>query len=178
MRRGMRRQIYRGRIVDLGIEHVTLPSGAEVDLEVIRHRGASAVAAVDDAGRVALIRQFRHAAGGFLWELPAGVLDQPGEAPEACAGRELLEETGLRAGRLTHLGTILTTPGFTDERIHLFLGQDLREERHAHGHDEVIVEIRRMPLGTALGMVRHGEIADAKTICGLHLAAAALGVTA
>src|SRR5262245_18792767 len=75
MRCAMRREVYRGRIVDLGIERVTLPNGTEVELEVIRHKGASAVAAVDDAGRVTLIRQFRHSAGGYIWELPAGVLD-------------------------------------------------------------------------------------------------------
>jgi len=173
----MRREVYRGRIVDLGLERVTLPNGTEVDLEVVRHQGASAVAAVDDAGCVALIRQFRHAAGGFIWELPAGVLDHPGEAPEVCAGRELLEETGLRAARLTHLATILTTPGFTDERIHLFLGQELRTERAARQDDEVIAEVRSLPLRDALAMVRGGEIVDAKTICGLHLAAARLGVT-
>ena len=173
----MRREIYRGRIVDLGIERVTLPNGAEVELEVIRHQGASAVVAVDDAQRVTLIRQFRHAAGGFIWELPAGVLDQPGEKPEDCAGRELLEETGLRAGRLTHLATILTTPGFTDERIHLFLAQELREERPAHGHDEVIAEIARTPVRDALAMIRRGDIVDSKTICGLYLAASLLGVT-
>ena len=173
----MRREIYRGRIVDLGIERVTLPNGAEVELEVIRHQGASAVVAVDDAQRVALIRQFRHAAGGFIWELPAGVLDQPGETPEECAGREVLEETGLRAGRLTWLATIPTTPGFTDERIHLFLAQELREEQPAHGHDEVIAEIARLPLRDAFAMIRRGDIVDSKTICGLYLAATLLGVT-
>lgn len=174
----MRREVYRGRIVDLGIEHVTLPNGAEVDLEVIRHQGAAAVVAVDERGRVALIRQFRHAAGGFIWELPAGVLDQPGEEPPACAHRELLEETGLRAGRLTRLGTILTTPGFADERIHLFLAQDLRQEGPARGHDEVIAEVARPPFADALAMIRRGDIVDSKTICGLHLAAAVLGVAA
>ncbi len=172
----MRRQIYRGRIVDLGIEQVTLPNGAQAALEVIRHQGASAVVAVDDAGRVALIRQFRHAAGGFIWELPAGVLDRPGETPEACAGRELLEETGLRAGRLTRLATILTTPGFTDERIHLFLAEELQVEQSAPEHDEVIAEIARTPLREALAMIRRGDIVDSKTICGLYLAAATLGV--
>jgi len=173
----MRRQVYRGRIVDLGIERATLPNGVEMELEVIRHPGAAAVVAVDAADRVTLIRQFRHAAGGFVWELPAGVLDHPGETPEACAGRELLEETGLRAGRLARLTTILTTPGFTDERIHLFLAQDLQEGPHAPEDDEVIAEIARTPLRDALVMVRRGDIVDSKTICGLHLAAAALGVS-
>ncbi len=173
----MRRQVHRGRIVDLGIERVTLPNGAEVDLEVVRHQGAAAVVAVDDAGRVVLIRQFRHAAGGFIWELPAGVLDHPGEAPERCAARELLEETGVRAARLDRLATILTTPGFTDECIHLYLAGDLHQEAPARDHDEVIAEIARPPLAVALGMIERGEIVDAKTICGLYLAAARLGVT-
>jgi len=164
MRHGMRREVYAGRVVDLGIERVTLPGGVEVDLEIIRHKGASAVVALDDAGRVVLIRQFRHAAGGYIWELPAGVLDHPGESPEACAARELREEAGLRAGSLVPLGAILTTPGFTDERIHLFVAHELAPADLARDHDEVIAEIAR---------VRRGEIVDAKTICGLHLAAEA-----
>ncbi len=174
----MRRQVYRGRIVDLGIEQVTLPGGKAVELEIVRHSGAAAVTAVDDAGRVALIHQFRHATGGFLWELPAGVLDHAGESPAECARRELREEAGLRAGRLTHLTTIFTSPGFADERIHLYLAQDLREEASAPDADEIIAEVARMPLGEALGMIRRGAIVDAKTICGLHMAAAVLGVTA
>src|SRR5262249_10802855 len=165
-----------GRVAGGGMGGVAGGSGRGVGGEVIRHKGASAVAAVDDAGRVTLIRQFRHAAGGYIWELPAGVLDHPGEAPDACAGRELLEETGLRAGRLTHLATILTTPGFTDERIHLFLAEDLREEHPAHEHDEVIAEVRRLPLPEALAMAPRGEIGDGKTICGGHRAAARLGM--
>ena len=174
MRDRMRREVYAGRVVDLGIERVTLPSGVEVDLEIIRHKGASAVVALDEADRVVLIRQFRHAAGGFIWELPAGVLDRPGEAPEACAARELREETGLHA--LNRLGTILTTPGFTDERIHLFLARGLSQQEAAREHDEVIAEVARFPLRDALAMVQRGDIVDGKTICGLHLAAAA-GVT-
>jgi ADP-ribose pyrophosphatase len=171
MRHGMRREVYAGRVVDLGIERVTLPGGVEVDLEIIRHKGASAVVALDDAGCVVLIRQFRHAAGGYIWELPAGVLDHPGESPEACAARELREETGLRAGRLAPLGAILTTPGFTDERIHLFVAHDLGQADVERDRDEVIAEVARVPLGEALAMVRRGEIVDGKTICGLHLAA-------
>jgi ADP-ribose pyrophosphatase len=169
------RQIYKGRIVDLHLEHVTLPNGHAVDLEVMHHPGASAVAAVDDAQQVVLIRQFRHAAGGYIWELPAGVL-APAEKPAACAARELREEAGLVAGELRHLGTIFTTPGFCDERIHLFLAQRLREDAHAHEADEVIAEIARVPLRQALGRIREGDIVDGKTIAGLHLAAAALGL--
>ncbi len=168
--------IYKGRIVDLCVERVTLPNGAVVDLELMRHPGAAAVAAVDDAGRVTLIRQYRHAAGGYIWELPAGVLHGPAEQPATCAARELREEVGLEAGEVLPLGTILTTPGFCDERIHLFLARGLRETESAHDADEVIAEIRRIPLSDALAMIRQGEIVDAKTIAGLHLAGAALGV--
>lgn len=172
----MSRQIYKGRIVDLRVERVTLPNGHAVELELMRHPGASAVAAVDEAGRVVLIRQYRHAAGGYIWELPAGVLASADEPPAACAARELREEAGLVAGDLRHLGTIFTTPGFCDERIHLFLAQQLTEAAHAHEADEVIAEIARLPLADALGRIRSGDIVDGKTIAGLHLAAAALGL--
>src|SRR4030095_1863338 len=150
-RRGrVRRDIYRGRIVDLGIEPVTLPNGAEVELEVVRHPGAAAVGPVDAAGWVVLIRQYRHAAGGYIWEVPAGVLDRPGETPEECAARELLEETGLRAERLTRLTAILTTPGFTDERIHLVLAQELRQEQATTGHAAGIAGGARLALRAGL----------------------------
>lgn len=174
----MSRQIYKGRTVDLRIERTTLPNGTAIDLEVIRHAGAAAVAAVDDEGRVVLIRQYRHAAGGYLWELPAGVLTSPDEPPVSCAARELREETGLTAGELQHLGTIFTAPGFCDERIHLFLARTLVQGEQSHEADEVIAEVVRVPLLDALGMIRRGVIADAKSIAGLHLTAAALGVGA
>src|SRR5712691_4173746 len=139
----MVREIYKGRIVDLRVERVTLPNGTVVDLELMHHPGAAAVVAADEQGRVVLIRQYRHAAGGYLWELPAGVLASPDEPPAACATRELREEAGLVAERLAYLGAILTSPGFCDERIHLFLARGLRDEGHAHEDDEVIVEIAR-----------------------------------
>jgi ADP-ribose pyrophosphatase len=172
----MRRTIYDGRIVKLGMEDVRLPNGAEVHLEVIRHQGASAVVAVDDEGRVALIRQYRHAGGGYLWELPAGVLDAPDEPPEACAARELQEETGFTAREITRLGSVLVSPGYTDERIHLFLARGLSEGATARGHDEDIAELRCVPLREAVAMIGRGDIVDGKTIAGLHLAAVALGV--
>ena len=168
------RQIYRGRIVDLRVEDVTLPNGTTVALELLRHRGASAVVALDAGDRVALIRQYRYAAGGYIWELPAGVLDSTDEPPVACAARELREEAGRTADELRHLGTIFTTPGFTDERIHLFLARGLHAAEVAHEADEVIAEIRWLPLPAALAMIRRGEIVDGKTIAGLHLAAAVL----
>ena len=171
----MVREIYKGRIVDLRVERVMLPNGTAVDLELMHHPGAAAVVAADEHGRVVLIRQYRHAAGGYIWELPAGVLASPDEAPEACAARELTEETGITARELRHLGTMLTTPGFCDERIHLFLARDLADGSHAQEADEAIAEIARIPLADALRKVREGEIVDGKTIAGLFLAAAVLG---
>ena len=168
------RQIYKGRIVDLRIDEVTLPNGQSVELEVIHHPGASAVVAVDAAGDVALIRQFRHAAGGYIWEVPAGTL-APGEAPAACAQRELREETGLDAAEWTALGSILTTPGFCDERIHLFLARQLSDAQQSLDDDEVLT-VERLPFARALAMLRSGEIDDAKSIAALHRAAAELGL--
>lgn len=169
------RSIHRGRVVDLRIETVTLPNGVTTDLELIAHRGAAAVAAVDPDDRVLLIRQFRYAARGFLWELPAGVLDSPTESPAACAARELAEEVGLVAVELRPLGSILPTPGFCEERIHLFLARGLSQTAVAREADEVIEETRWVPLPESLAMIRRGDIVDGKTIAGLFLAASALG---
>ncbi len=165
--------VYRGRVFNVELDRVRFPDGSEGELEMIRHPGASAVVPVreGDGGEplVTLLRQFRHAAGGYVWEVPAGKLD-PGEAPEVCAARELEEETGLRAGRLRRLSTIYTTPGFTDEVIHLFVGLELEPGAARHGDSEFI-ETHELPLATALELIDHGEIQDAKTICALTLAA-------
>jgi len=169
---GTTQQIYRGRIVDLRLEEVTLPNTLTVTMEMIRHPGAAAVVPLDDEGGVTLIHQFRHAAGGFIWEIPAGKLDGD-EAPIACAARELREEAGLAAGELIRLGSILTAPGFCDERIHLFLARQLHPVAQQLEHDEVLT-VQRMPLAAALEMIRSGAIEDAKSIAGLHLAAAYL----
>lgn len=158
--------VYRGRIVHLTIEDVTLPNGHQTPLEIVRHPGAAAVATLDGTGRVTLLRQYRHAAGGWLWEVPAGKLD-PGEAPDTCAARELREEAGLVAGRLEHVGSIVTCPGFCDEVIHLFLATDLSTAPTELGADEVIDTVETIPVDRALAMVRTGEIRDAKTIAAL-----------
>lgn len=167
------KEIYRGRIVHLWLDDVTLPTGDRVSLEVVRHSGAAAVVALDDRDQVTLVHQFRHAAGGFIWEIPAGVLHD-GEKPKDCAVRELREETGLVAGDLEGIGSILTTPGFCDERIYLFLARHCRASEQQLEADEVLT-VSSFPLGTALDMIRRGEIQDAKSIAGLHLAAAHLG---
>ena len=163
------RQIYKGRIVDLRLEDVTLPNNLTVTIEMIRHPGAAAIVPLHEDGHVTLIHQFRHAAGGFIWEIPAGKLDH-GEQPSTCAARELQEEVGLAAGELIHLGSILTAPGFCDERIHLFLARALTPVEQRLENDEVL-SVTRMPLTHALDMIRSGDIQDAKTIAGLHHAA-------
>jgi ADP-ribose pyrophosphatase len=161
-----RREIYRGRVVNLGVETVTLPNGATVELEVIRHPGASAVVPLQEDGTVLLIRQYRHAAGGFIYEIPAGKLD-PGENPLECAERELEEETGRRAACLRHLVTFFTTPGFTDEIIHIYLATGLTLGTQHLEHDEVL-EVIEMPLGQAIQRIADGTIRDGKTIIGLQ----------
>jgi len=164
----MSREVYKGRVVHLFVDDVALPNGQSVELEVIRHPGASAVVPLDWNGEVILIRQYRHAAGGFIYEVPAGKLDS-GEPPETCAARELIEEAGVEAGRIDSLGSILTTPGFTDEVIHLYLARELFPAEQKLEHDEVLT-VERVPLGRALEMCANGAIRDAKTVCALFLA--------
>ena len=115
------RRIFKGRVVTLDIDTVTLPNGATIELEMIHHPGAAAVVPMKEDGTVILIRQYRHAAGGYIYEIPAGKL-HPGEDPKLCAARELQEEIGYRADSLELLTSILTTPGFTDEVIHIYKG--------------------------------------------------------
>lgn len=169
------RNIHDGRIVHLSVDVVRFPDGSTGELEMIRHSGAAAVLPVlsdPDAEdpQIVLVRQYRYATGGYLLEVPAGRPDRPGEPWEECARRELEEETGLRAGNLQALGSIYTTPGFTDERIHLFLATNLTEGKTSYDHDE-FMDLVRLPMSEALQKVRDGEITDAKTICTLLYAA-------
>ncbi len=171
---GSERQ-YHGRVIHLDVDTVAFPDGSSGQLEMIRHPGASAVVPILDGAeapdpRVLLIRQFRHAADGYIWEIPAGRLDS-GETPDQCAIRELAEETGMRASRLKHLTTIYTTPGFTDERIHLFLASGLEAGAHRREPDEFL-ELRPTPLSTVRAMIERGDITDGKTLAGLLYAAA------
>lgn len=155
-------------------EEVSLPGGRRTRLDVIRHPGASAVVPFLTDDEVLLIQQYRHAAGGTIWEVPAGKLD-PGESPEVCAVRELEEETGYRAGKIVPLGSILTTPGFTDERIHLFEAADLEPTAQKLDVDEVI-ELVEMPLRAALELVWTGQMVDGKSIVALVKAAQRRGL--
>ena len=160
-----RRPIFDGRIVKLSVDRVRLPNGNVAELEVIRHQGASAVVPVDAERHVLLVRQYRHAAGDWLLEVPAGKLD-PGESPETCARREVEEETGFRPERLIPMGWVFTTPGFTDEKIWLFAATDLEAARQELEHDEVLT-IERLPLERAVALAANGEIRDGKSVCAL-----------
>ncbi|HEX2077255.1 MAG TPA: NUDIX hydrolase [Longimicrobium sp.] len=170
-----RRPVHRGRVLDLGVDTVRFPDGSTGELEMIRHSGAAAVLPVlgDPDGpdpQIVLVRQYRYATGGWLYEVPAGRPDRPGEPWEECARRELREEAGLEAGELRSLTSIWTTPGFTDERIHLFMAMRLTAGQTRFDADE-FMETVALPLSEALRMVRDGEITDAKTICTLLYAA-------
>lgn len=158
---------YSGRVIQVDHDTVRFPDDSTGVLEMIRHPGAAAVVPMvdqptDSDPRVLLIRQFRHAANDFIWEVPAGTLG-PGEDPEVCARRELAEEAGYRAGSLRHLTSIFTTPGFTDEVIDLFLAFDLTRTKQQREADEFITvhEFRWSKVGA---MVRRGEIRDGKSI--------------
>ena len=160
----------------LRVEEIELPSGRRSKLELVSHPGAVAIAALSDAGEVLLVRQYRHATGGrWLLEVPAGKLD-PGESPESCARRECEEETGFRPERLDALGGIWTTPGFTDEWIHLFLARDLAPGRQNLQEDEAL-SVERLPLVEALRFALDGGIDDGKSIAALGRAARYLGVS-
>jgi len=162
------RPVFTGQVVSLGIESLVLPNGKPLQLEVVRHPGGAAVVAVNPQQEVCLLRQFRHAGGGWLWELPAGKLE-PEEIPQSTAARELAEEAGLAANDWQKLGECLTTPGFCDEIIHLYLARELAAVPAQPGEHELI-EVHWLPFTAALDQVFSGEIHDAKTMLGLLLA--------
>lgn len=168
------RRVHTGRVIDLDVDTVRYPDGSTGELEMIRHPGAAAVVPVlsDPTGpdpTILMIRQYRYATGGTLWEIPAGRLGK-GEAPLDCARRELHEETGMHAGKIEALIPIWTTPGFTDERIHLFWASDLTPGEAAREADEFI-ELVPCPLSQVLTGIRDGEICDAKTVTAILLVA-------
>ncbi len=166
--------IYDGYIVKLDLLDVELPDGAMGKREIVRHPGAVAMVALDDAQNVLLVRQYRVAAGQVMLEIPAGTLE-PGEASEACAIRELQEEAGYKPRKVEAMGGIYTAPGYTTEFIHLFLMTELEESSLAMDADEFI-EVQRMPLKAALALVESGEINDGKTVIGLLRVARRIGI--
>jgi ADP-ribose pyrophosphatase len=174
------RHVYNGRVVDLSVDRVRLPNGNVTELEMIRHPGAAVALPieVDDDGvtHALLVRQYRYAADGWLLEVPGGKLDGP-EDPEVCARREIIEEIGMETGELISLGSILTTPGFTDERIWLFIARDLEPVQAGPSlEDDEVLEVERIPLSDAITMAADGTITDAKTVASLLRASTVLGL--
>ena len=160
-----RKIIFEGRVITVSVDTVDLPNGVRAPLELVRHPGGAAVVAIDDQERVCLLRQYRHAAGGFIHELPAGKLE-PNEPPEQTARRELVEEAGVSGAHWESLGAYLSSPGVFTEVIHLYLATGLAPATRAPGEDEVI-QVEWWPLAEAVERARSGELTDAKTIIGI-----------
>jgi ADP-ribose pyrophosphatase len=163
------KHVFTGRVIEVNIERVPLPNGTTADLEIIRHPGGAAVVAIDADDRVCLLRQFRHAAGGWIWELPAGKIDNR-EPPFDTARRELEEEAGMAAAAWQPLGDYLSSPGVFTEVVHLFLATQLtplppRPEEHE------VFEIHWLPFADVLQMARSGELRDGKSLVGVYRAA-------
>ncbi|MDQ3516305.1 MAG: NUDIX hydrolase [Gemmatimonadota bacterium] len=167
-------RLYDGKIIKLDLDRIRFPDGSEGEMAVVRHPGASAIVPfLSDPGGadpdLLLLRQYRYAGGGYLYEIPAGRLDA-GESPIDCARRELREETGCTAESVQEMCAPLMTPGFADERIHIFLATGLTRGETAYEADE-FAEVHVLKLSRALIMIEQGEIVDAKTVIGLLFAA-------
>jgi ADP-ribose pyrophosphatase len=157
-----RETIRHGRAFDLTVENVTLPNGVNIDMDIIRHPGASAIIALSTEEEVVMLKQYRHAIGGELWEIPAGTFDGK-EDPLVCAQRELIEETGYEAQTWESIGAVTPVPGYSDERIYLFIARDLIRKSQKLDPDEII-EVHRLPFRQVVSMILGGEIEDAKTV--------------
>ncbi|GHJ15877.1 NUDIX domain-containing protein [Micromonospora sp. AKA38] len=172
-----RRDVWSGRIFSVFSDDVTMPGGGTAARDYVRHVGAVAVVALDDAGQVVLIRQYRHPVGRHLWELPAGLMDVSGEDLAAAAARELAEEADLTAGRVDVLVDLHSSPGFSDEVVRVFLARDLADvpaaQRHDRREEEADLQVVRVDLDEAVRMVLAGEITNAACVAGLLAAARA-----
>jgi ADP-ribose pyrophosphatase len=168
-------QHYRGRVISVTVDDVTLPNGRRTALEVVHHPGGAAIVALDEQQQVCLLRQYRYVAGGWIWELPAGKLE-PAESAETTARRELVEEAGVLARDWAELGTVLSSPGVFTEVLHLFLAQGLSAAR-AQPEDNEVLEVHWVSFRRACDMALSGELRDAKSIAGILRAAHRLGMT-
>lgn len=166
-----RRAAYEGRMLHVYSDRVEI-GGRETTREVVLHPGACAILPVTEKKEILFVRQYRYAAEETLLEIPAGKID-PGEAPDVCAARELTEETGFRAERLRKLGAVFTTPGFCNEKIHLYLADRL-VPAHQHLDTDEFLDVVKIPLDEALEMIRNGEISDAKTLAAFAIVAGRL----
>ena len=161
-------QVFDGKVVEVFVDEVRLPDGREACWERVAHPGAVGMVPLLGDGTVVLVRQYRHAVGGVILEIPAGKLEK-GEPPEACAQRELAEEVGYRAGEMVKLAEFYNSPGYSDEYFHLFLARDLEEEQAKAEPDEFF-QVERVHLDKAFNMISTGEVRDAKTVIGITLA--------
>ena len=168
------RKAFQGRIFTVSIESITLPRGHRLDAEIIRHPGSVVLVPFTDGGEIVLVRQYRHAIGRWVWELPAGSL-KPGEEPAAAAARECQEEIGLVPASLERLGSLFPTPGYCDEEMHFFRATGLRapgaEDAAAEQDDDEDIETRPFPIETIRALIASGEIIDMKTVAALALIA-------
>ena len=166
---------YEGPIFTVVTDEVTMPGGGTAHRDMITHVGAVGVAALDDAGRIVLVRQYRHPVRRRLWELPAGLRDVAGEDLAVTAARELAEEADLEAARWDLLLDVHTSPGFSDEQIRLFLARELTEvpadRRHERHDEEADMEVARIDLGEAVAMVLRGEVTNGPAVAGILAAA-------
>lgn len=161
-------RVFEGRVIKVRVDDVALPTGKRVTREVIEHPGAVAVIAIRKDRSVVMVRQYRHAAGKVLLEIPAGKLDK-NEDPDSCASRELVEETGYKAAVIRKLASVYTTPGFTDEIIHIYLAEDLSQAEQNTDEDEFI-DIEYYSPEQLKELIKAGHIEDAKTMLGLFVA--------
>ncbi|CAB1063603.1 ADP-ribose pyrophosphatase (EC [Olavius sp. associated proteobacterium Delta 1] len=163
-----RTTVHQGRVFNLIRENVTLDNGVTTDMEFVEHPGATAIIPILNESRVLLLKQYRHALRQYIWEIPAGTID-PQESVIICAKRELIEETGYSANQWQSLGEITPVPGYSDERIHIYLATDLQPAEQDLDPDEII-NVHEVGFSEAIEMIRLGEIQDAKSITGLLLA--------
>ncbi len=162
------RVFWKGRVFDFKVEETTLPDGRRTRIEAVRHPGSSAIVPLQGDRSVLLLNQYRPAIGRFILEIPAGTMHR-GEDPLDCARRELEEECGVRGNRFEKMGEILVAPGYSDERIHLYLATELVPSEQRLDEDECL-EVRSFSPDAAMEMIRKGEIQDAMTITGLTFA--------
>jgi ADP-ribose diphosphatase len=160
--------LFRGKVFDLKVDEIEYDSGNKGVRETAVHPGGAVVVAVKDDGKIILVKQYRHPFQKFLLEFPAGKLEK-GEDPQICAVRELEEETGYSAGKITKLGAILTTPGFCTEVLHIYKAEDLIPGQHRREEGEYGMKILEFSKDEIEEKIKNGEISDAKTICGIHM---------
>jgi len=163
-----RQTLHQGRTFNLVRENVTLENGATMDTEFVTHPGAAAIIAMLDESRILMLKQYRHALREYIWEIPAGTLD-PNESILECAKRELIEETGYSAEQWHKLGAITPVPGYSDERIHIFLATELKPAEQNLDQDEII-NVHEIRFEEVPRMIEAGKIQDAKSIAGIFLA--------